>query len=84
MTHEEQVRANLEHAFELFRELLEQPGDLDLIPDGANVVPMPVEVPELCAANEVTLRALRLRAAARRDSTSGPRSLSATTLLVNV
>jgi hypothetical protein len=80
VTHEEQFGRNLEHAFALFDAILDDPSELDLIPDGRTVVIMPSSDPELSTANEEMLHEERLRHA--RHENRRRLALSESTLLV--
>ena len=51
MDRDEQVRRNLEHAFDFLDAIIDESARLARIPDGANVVFMPDDDPELRAAN---------------------------------
>jgi hypothetical protein len=84
VTHEEQLRRNLKHAFELFDTLLDDPRELEAIPDGITVVAMPSGDPELCTANEVMLRTERLQSASPHGDRESRPAFSSSTLLVNV
>lgn len=75
---EEQFSRNLEHAFHLLRAVLRDPSELESIPSGTHVVPMPSDDLELCEANEAMVRRQR---AARPSAHAG---VADSTLLVNV
>lgn len=83
MEREEQFSRNLTHAFEFIQGLIDHPDALDRLPDGANVVSMPSDDPDLCAANEEMMREARSRA---RPPHREPRPgvLDDSVLLVNV
>lgn len=81
MTPEEQFQRNLDHARDLLGHLLRNPAELDGIPEGAHIVAMPTDDPELCEANEAMLRRVRERAG---DGVSAHGRVRGSTLLVNV
>jgi hypothetical protein len=85
MSPEEQFERNLDQAFALLGALLETPSEIDRIPQGAAVIFMPSDDPELCAENDAMLHEMRKRdAVARRSQPQRQHALDDSTLLVNV
>lgn len=83
MDRQEQFRRNLKHAAEFLEGLLDHPEELERLPDRANVVSMPADDPQLCAANNEMMQATRARARSpHRDPRPGV--LDDSTLLVNI